>query len=450
MTPTGTTLRSRSMRAVSIVSLRAAVSHATDIANQKREKSFSQMRGDAESLRGQASDIRAHVLSNLGSHVDRFVNCARASGATVRIASNAHSACEIVIDILKAHGVTRTIKSKSMISEEMGLNEALLDENIETIETDLGEYIVQLAGEKPSHVTAPAIHKSRQEIGKLFSEKLGVGYTDDPKALTHMARSFLRSEFLTATVGITGANFLLADSGSIVLFTNEGNGRLVSTAPRLHIVVTSIDKIIPSINDLPSFIRLLPRSATGQPVTSYISIVTGPRGSAEEKEARQMHIILLDNGRTGIVSSECWEILKCIRCGACMNVCPVYRVIGGHAYGATYVGPMGIILTTVLELTPAAFELLDACTLCGACVEVCPVKVPLVKLISRLRADRVDRCYCVPIERTMMRLFGTAVQVPLLYRLTQRLLRTFLKVAPRRLYNDVFSGISSTSTHSFF
>jgi L-lactate dehydrogenase complex protein LldF len=449
MNSTRTTLRSRSIRAVNNSSLRSALRHATEIANQKRKESFAKLGDRAEFLKNLASDVRVRVLSDLGNHVGQFVSSARASGASVQVASNGLLASRMVADILKEHGVTRVIKSKSMITEEIDLNELLRKESIEAIETDLGEYIVQLAGEKPSHITAPAIHKSRQEIGRLFTEKLGVEYTDDPAGLTRMARCFLRAEFLNARAGITGANFLLADSGSVVLFTNEGNGRLVSAGPPVHIVVTSIDKVIPSINDLPPFIRLLPRSATGQQITSYISVVTGPHTSVGNDDKREVHIILLDNGRTRIASSECWEILKCIRCGACMNVCPVYRVIGGHAYGGTYVGPMGIILTAVLEQTPASYELLDACTLCGECAEVCPVRVPLPKLISLLRTHRIDRLYSSPVERTMMRLFGTVCQSPSLYRLTQRLLRVTLKAVPRRFLNSVLSRISSALPRSF-
>ncbi len=262
---------------------------------------------------------------------------------------------------------------------------------------------------------------SRQSIGKLFAKELGAPYSDDPAVLTELARNKLRKEFLQAQAGITGANFALAESGSIVLFTNEGNGRMVTTIPPLHIAVMSLEKIIPSIMDLPVFARLLPRSATGQAITSYMSIITGTRKSGEVSGADELHIVILDNGRSGILSGECREILKCIRCGACMNICPVYRVVGGHSYGSTYAGPMGIVLSALLDGIRKRYSLLDASTLCGACEEACPVKVPLVKLLSFLREERVAKGLTPPLERAAMRVFALAANWPRLFNLIQSL-----------------------------
>jgi len=317
------------------------------------------------------------------------------------------------------------VKSKSMVSEEIHLNAHLEKAGMEVLETDLGEYIIQLVGETPSHIIVPAIHKNRQQVGRLFAEKLGVDYTEDPQVLTKIARRTIREKFLNADAGLSGANFAAAASGSLVLFTNEGNGRMVTTVPPLHIAILSLEKMIPSLADLPTFIRLLPRSATGQSITSYVSVITGTRKPGEATGAKELHIVLLDNGRAEILSGECREILKCIRCGACMNVCPVYRTVGGHSYGWTYPGPMGIVLTTLLTGMAKSHPLVDASTLCGACVEVCPVRIPLVDLFLKLRERRVREGFSKPMEKRGMRVFGKAAASPSLFSAGQFLSRTF-------------------------
>jgi L-lactate dehydrogenase complex protein LldF len=262
-------------------------------------------------------------------------------------------------------------------------------------------------------------------VGELFAKKIGVPYSDDPQVLTKIARRVLREKFLSADAGISGANFAAADSGSLVLFTNEGNGRMVTTVPPLHVAILSIEKILPSLEDLPTFIRLLPRSATGQAITSYVSIITGTRKPGEATGAKELHIVLLDNGRSEILAGECREILKCIRCGACMNVCPVYRTVGGHSYGWTYPGPMGVVLTTLLTGMKKSHPLVDASTLCGACVEVCPVRVPLVDHFLTLRQRKVREGFSDPMEKRGMRLFGAAAKSPALFALGQRFSRAF-------------------------
>jgi len=272
---------------------------------------------------------------------------------------------------------------------------------------------------------AVAVRDGRKLSRKGFAEKLGVEYTEDPQVLTKIARRTIREKFLTADAGLSGANFAAAASGSLVLFTNEGNGRMVTTVPPLHIAILSLEKMIPSLADLPTFIRLLPRSATGQSITSYVSVITGTRKPGEATGAKELHIVLLDNGRTEILSGECREILKCIRCGACMNVCPVYRTVGGHSYGWTYPGPMGIILTTLLTGMAKSHPLVDASTLCGACVEVCPVHIPLVDLFLRLRERRVREGFSRPMEKRGMRVFGKAAASPSLFSAGQYLSRTF-------------------------
>ncbi|NNG48055.1 MAG: iron-sulfur cluster-binding protein, partial [Deltaproteobacteria bacterium] len=344
---------------------------------------------------------------------------------TVHWAKDAAAAREIISGILKDRGAKTVVKSKSMVSEEIHLNAHLEKAGMEVLETDLGEYIIQLVGETPSHIIVPAIHKNRRQVGRLFAEKLGVEYTEDPQVLTKIARRAIREKFLNADAGLSGANFAAAASGSLVLFTNEGNGRMVTTVPPLHIAILSPEKMIPSLADLPTFIRLLPRSATGQSITSYVSVITGTRKPGEATGAKELHIVMLDNGRTEILSGECREILKCIRCGACMNVCPVYRTVGGHSYGWTYPGPMGIVLTTLLTGMAKSHPLVDASTLCGACDEVCPVRIPLVDLFLKLRERRVREGFSRPMEKRGMRVFGKVAASPSLFSAGQFLSRTF-------------------------
>jgi len=313
-----------------------------------------------------------------------------------------------------------------MVTEEIGLYECLKESKFAIVETDLGEYIVSLAGEKPSHITAPAIHKTRAQVGRLFQDAFGTPYSDDPQKLAAAARRHLRRAFLEAHAGITGANFALADTGSIVLFTNEGNGRMCTVLPPLHIVVMSPEKIIPAIEDLDVFMRLLPASATGQSLTTYLSIISGVGRDPSVQADRDMHIIIVDNGRSRIAQTDYRDILTCIRCGACMNICPVYTSVGGHAYNSTYVGPMGIVLSNLLFGMSAHHELLDACTLCGACDDVCPVAIPISRLIGRLRSERTRNGLIPPFETTAMKILGTAFLSPLAYGLSQRLLTILL------------------------
>jgi L-lactate dehydrogenase complex protein LldF len=408
-------------------SLRAAMQNATETFTKKRADAM--MSAPLEEWRDAASDLRLHVLNNLAEYVDRFSANATRAGAIVHRAGDAEAARDIVGSILKDRAIEKVVKSKSMVSEEIHLNAHLEKLGLKVVETDLGEYIIQIAGEHPSHIIVPAIHKDRRKVGKLFSEKLGCTYSDDPATLTSIAKKVLREEFLSAKAGISGANFAVADSGSLVLFTNEGNGRMCTTLPPLHIAVLSIEKMIPSLADLPKFIRLLPRSATGQIMTAYTSIITGTRKPDESTGAKELHIVLVDNGRSKIAKGEYREMLKCIRCGACLNACPVYRVVGGHAYGATYPGPMGIVLTTLLEGMDKAHPLLDATTLCGACGDVCPVKVPLPALLHKLREERVERGLTPATERAGMVGFGVAAKSSLLFHLGQQAARTLWPVA---------------------
>jgi L-lactate dehydrogenase complex protein LldF len=421
---TSLTFRANAARAIKDAPMRAAMRQAADTFGAKRADAFAPV-ADLEALRDKASALRLQVLDRLQEYEEMFASRAARAGATVHRAKDAGAAREIIARILKDRGAKTVVKSKSMVSEEIHLNAHLEKEGLTVLETDLGEYIIQLLGETPSHIIVPAIHKNRQQVGRLFAEKLGVEYTEDPQVLTKIARRAIREKFLNADAGLSGANFAAAASGSLVLFTNEGNGRMVTTVPPLHIAILSLEKMIPSLADLPTFIRLLPRSATGQSITSYVSVITGTRKPGEATGARELHIVLLDNGRAEILSGECREILKCIRCGACMNVCPVYRTVGGHSYGWTYPGPMGIVLTTLLTGMAKSHPLVDASTLCGACEEVCPVRIPLVDLFLKLRERRVREGFSKPMEKRGMRIFGKVAASPSLFSAGQFLSRTF-------------------------
>lgn len=423
---TGLTFREKAAQAVENASLRDAMRKATDTFAEKRAEGLSSV--PVEEWRDRASAVRQDVVDNLPDYLDRFTSNATRAGAIVYRAADAQAARETIFHILKDRGVRRIAKAKSMVTEEIGLNEYLEAGGMEVVETDLGEYIVQLAGEPPSHILAPAIHKNRRQVGKLFADRLGVEYSEDPEVLTKVARHALRPIFLSAQAGISGANFAIADTGSLAIFTNEGNGRMVTTLPKLHVAVLTIEKIIPTLGDLAMFTRLLPRSATGQTLSSYLSLITGAKKAGERTGAEQLHIVLVDNGRSRIREGNGREILKCIRCSACMNVCPVYKAIGGHAYGSTYPGPMGIVLTNMLDGIDRAHPILEASTLCGACVDACPVKVPLLKLIRMLREQRVERGLTDVVETTGMKAFAVAAGSRSLFGGAQRISRLLLPV----------------------
>lgn len=374
-----------------------------------------------EELRDRAVAIKNHVLTNLDQYLEQFEAQVAAVGGQVHFASTPEQGVEAVIDICRKAGAKRIAKGKSMIGEEMDLNEALEKEGMEVIETDLGEYIIQLASEKPSHIIAPAIHKTREEITELFHEhhqKYGLTEkVNEVATIVNEARTVLREHFVNADVGITGANFLLAESGASVLVTNEGNGDLTSTLPRVHIVTASIEKVIPSRNDLSVFLRLLARSATGQEISSYTSIYSGPAQADDMDGPEEYHVVLLDNGRTSMLQGEFWEMLRCIRCGACMNHCPVYQSIGGHAYGWVYPGPMGSVWTPLLVGLQNAANLPNACTLNGRCESVCPMRIPLPKLLRKLRKQIFERGLVDRISRTGLALWGLIARHPPLFRM---------------------------------
>src|ERR1041384_3874105 len=339
-----------------------------------------------EELRQIGSDIRMHTIENMDVYLTRLEEKVIAAGGHVHWAATAEEANQIVLRIAKKHGVKTAVKSKSMATEEIGLNHVLEQAGIEALETDLGEYIIQLAGTGPSHIIVPAVHLKKEEIAALFSDKLNIHAPTDPIELARIAREVLRDKFLNADMGITGGNFLVAETGTLVMVTNEGNGRMCSTIPDLHVAVVGIDKVIPDWESLTVFLKLLARSATGQKLSTYTQFITGPRREDGESGPKEFHHVLLDTGRSNILKDPVGrEVFKCIRCGACANVCPVYKNVGGFAYSWFISGPIGAILSPQLLGTQTARELPYASTLCGARAEVCPVKIPIPTILRHLR-----------------------------------------------------------------
>jgi L-lactate dehydrogenase complex protein LldF len=366
---------------------RNAVYEGSKIGHEKRTKVLFDHYADPDRLRALAGEIKQHVVVNRDSYLPAVEERLTANGARVHWASTAEAACEAVHSILRARGATKLVKAKTMVSEEIGLDDYLRARGIESLETDLGEFIVQMDHDHPSHIIKPIIHKTRRQIAVLF-EKNGLGaYNDEPGVITRRAREFLRHKYLEADAGLTGANFVVAESGRLVVVTNEGNSRFCLAATRCHIALVGIEKILPRDRDLALFLNLLARSGTAQQLTVYNEFILGPRGPGQPDGPDEMHVIFVDNGRTDVLASDCRDILRCIRCGACLNVCPVYRQAGGHAYRSVYPGPVGAVLSPLLlgKRFPEKADLPKASSLCGACNEVCPVDIPIPDLLLRLR-----------------------------------------------------------------
>ena len=381
-----------------------------------------------ETLRQAGHEIRLHAINHLDYYLAQLEEQVTQAGGQVHWARDAAEARSLALAIAREHGVKRVVKAKSMATEEIDLNHALEEAGIQTVETDLGEYIVQLAGEMPSHIIVPAVHLTKEAIADLFRDKLGVDAPADPTALAAIARTRLREAFLAADMGISGANFMVAETGTIALVTNEGNGRMCTTLPPVHVVIAGIDKVVPDMESLTVLLKLLARSATGQKISTYTSFIRGPRQTAGENGPSEFHLILLDNGRTRILQDEITrETLLCIRCGACLNVCPVYNHVGGHAYGWVYSGPIGSILSPQLLGAAVAADLPFASSLCGACGDVCPVKIPLPKILLHLRhrvveGDQVAPPTVSPVIQAGVTAGTLAFGTPWLYQLGTLLL----------------------------
>jgi len=388
---TSETFDANARAALNDAQLRGALRNATSLFG-KRRLAAAQSVSNWEDLRTQARRIKDETLLHLDKYLEAFTSNAEKAGAQIHWARDGAEANEIVKRIVRERRGRLVVKSKSMTTEEIHLNAALEAVGVEALETDLGEYIIQLAGETPSHIIAPAIHKTRYQIADLFVDKLGIAKTDDIATLTATARSVLRGKFAAADVGISGVNFGVAETGTILILENEGNIRLTTSLPRTHIAVMGIEKVIPRFADLEVFLKLLPRSGTGQHLTSYQSLITGIKRTAEGEGPDELHIIVMDNGRSKMLAHPTTrQSLACIRCGACLNACPVYQQIGGHAYGSVYPGPIGAVITPQLIGLKKAAQLPYASSLCGACREVCPVKIDIPELLLHLRAEITER-----------------------------------------------------------
>jgi len=368
---------------------------------------------DVEATREAARAIRQRALDDLDVWLTLFEENATARGATVLWAETPADVNRLVLDIAARHGVRKIIKSKSMVSEESALDHAIEAAGLTVVETDLGEYILQINDyEPPSHIIGPALHKSRDEVADLFHQRHGTPRKDDIEALCLEARGVLREHYLTADMGISGGNFFVAETGSVVFVTNEGNATLTTTLPKVHVAISGIEKIVPTLEDVATLMRLLPRSATGQSISNYVDILTGTKGDGEFHGAEHMYFILVDAGRTAVLASDVREALRCIRCGACMNHCPVYQSIGGHSYGWVYPGPIGAVLTPMYAGLENAPDLPHASTLCNQCGVVCPVKIPLPELQRRLREKTFERGLGAWRERAGVRLWAWFARRP--------------------------------------
>lgn len=407
---TEATVKARAELALNDEFLRKAVRFTTERLRNGKKKA-SEEHGNWDEWRERGKQIRLHTIAHLDYYLNLFVNNARANGVHVHFANTGEEAVKLTLDIAEHANAKSVVKSKSMVTEELHLNHALESIGVEAVETDLGEYIIQLAGEMPSHIVIPAIHKNRYQIAELLSKEAGYTLPPDTTALAGFVRKKLREKFLEADIGMTGCNFAIAETGSMVLFENEGNARMVSTVPKTQITLMGMERIIPSWEDLEVMATLLPRSATGQKLTMYMSGITGPRRSEDADGPDEMHIIIVDNGRSlQLGDPEFQELLNCIRCGACLNACPVYRHIGGHAYGSTYSGPIGAVLTPSLNKNIAEWDdIANASSLCGACYEACPVKIPLHDMLVYLRRRKVESGNGNKLESIGMQGFATVM-----------------------------------------
>ncbi len=380
---------SRALASDQIQRALARVSEGFDGARQRAIKELSTEVWERYRERGR--QVKEHAIAHLDYYLGLLTDNVQRNGGVVHFARDSKEATDVVLDIARTRGVKLAVKSKSMVSEEMALNHVLEAQGIESVETDLGEYIIQLADETPFHLVAPATHKSKEEIAQLFSEKLGVRRLNSISALTLEARRTLRQKFLDADMGITGVNFAVAETGTIAIFTNEGNGGLSTSLPRVHVAIMGMEKVVPALEDMAVMLRLLPRAATGQHITSYVTLVSGPRRRTDEDGPEEFHLVVMDNGRSKLLADpELRESLYCIRCGACLNTCPVYQKVGGHAYGWVYPGPIGAVVTPVMVGLPKAKDLPFASTLCGACRDACPLKINIPRMLLKLRQDLTE------------------------------------------------------------
>lgn len=394
--------------------VRASVTAATRTFDAHRRGAWEDI--DSDAWRDWARDTKQHVLTHLGRYLEQAEVRLQKNGCRVHWAEDAAEANDILLRIVERHAVRRVVKAKSMLTEELQVNAHLEARGVAVRETDLGEYIIQLLGQPPSHIVGPAIHLGLEDCRRLFTERLGTPADASPETLAAAARKTLRSDFLSADLGISGANFLAADTGTLALIENEGNIRLSTSAPRIHVAFVGIEKLVPTLEDLSAFLQLTARSATGQPVGNYVSLIQGPRRPDEPDGPEEVHVVFVDNGRTRLLADDvAWEALRCVRCGACLNICPVYRQTGGHPYGFTYSGPIGAILAPGLLGLEEAMPLPYASSLCGACADVCPVRIPIPDLLLHWRERAVEAGLVPRVERAAMGAYAAAATHPGLF-----------------------------------
>lgn len=424
-----TTFRERADRTMARPFARQAIAGATDYAVESTHRMFQDV--DHDRLRDQGRQIRAHAIANLPDYLEQWIGNAEANGTIVHFAADEADARRIIAGICADEGIAKVVKSKSMASEEVSLNSALEGAGVDVYETDLGEFVVQAMGDRPGHVIGPILHRTKDEVHALFSEMAGRDLPNEAEALTAFARAGLRHAFLTADGGISGGNFLIAETGELLLVTNEGNGRLTTSVPRVHIALVGIEKLIPRRRDLAVLLPLLTGHGTGQQITTYVSVTGGPRRDDEPDGPERTHVVLLDGGRSALLGGEFEDILHCIRCGACQNACPVYRQVGGHAYGWVYGGPIGAVLTPLFRGQAEGGEVAQATTLCGACDDICPVRIPLHDLLLALRRDRAAQGHTPRRERVSFAMWGAVCSRPRLYRASTAVGRATLGVLAR-------------------
>ena len=421
--PTTPDFKDNAHRALHDPELQKALGHVQHGFIYKRQSAVERL-PEFKTLRESARDLKDHVLKNLDLYLETYERNVAAAGGQVHFARTSAEACETIVNICKSHGAKSVTKGKSMVSEEIGHNAAIEAAGMQAVETDLGEYIIQLRGETPSHIIAPAVHLTKEQVEgdfrRVHTHLDGARDLSEPVQLLTEARGVLRERFLAADVGITGANFLIAETGTSIIVTNEGNGDLTQSLPKVHIVIASIEKVVPTLEDVSLLLRVLARSATGQDMSVYTTLSTGPRRETDPDGPEHYHVVLVDNGRSAMLGTEFEDMLRCIRCGACMNHCPVYHAIGGHAYGWVYPGPMGAVLTPSLIGVEKGGHLPNASTFCGRCESVCPVKIPLPKLMRHWREREFERHLTPAVQRFGLKIWAFFAKNPGLYSFASR------------------------------